>query len=85
MTGPLLTVPEVADLLGCSPKTVERIIARGDLPKVKLSPRMVRVRVRAEDVQRLIDGHLETASVAGGTGWAAGPTYPAGLRWWDGA
>lgn len=82
MTGPLLTVPEVADLLGCSPKSVERMMARGDLPKVKLSPRMVRV--RSEDVQRLIEGHLETSSAAG-TAWAKGPVYPAGSRWWEGA
>jgi excisionase family DNA binding protein len=79
VTGPLLTVPEVADLLGCSPKSVERMMARGDLPKVKLSARMVRV--RAEDVQRLIEGHLETASTAG-TALGTGPTYPAGSRWW---
>jgi excisionase family DNA binding protein len=78
----LLTMRDVGEQLRCSPKTVQRMIARGDLPAVRLSRGMVRV--RNEDVQHLIDACYETTSSAG-TAWGAGPIYPAGSRWWDDA
>ena len=78
----LLTVHEVAALLSCSPYTVRAMIRRGDLPAVRLSARMLRV--RAEDLEALVRQRLATASSAG-TAWAAGPNFPAGSRWWEGA
>jgi len=47
----LLTQSDVADILRCSPKTVGRRIASGDLPVLR-DGRMVRVRL--EDLERYI-------------------------------
>jgi len=38
----LFTTREVADLLGCSRRTVERMAARGQLRPVHIGPRLVR-------------------------------------------
>ena len=43
MTPRLLTVPDVAAHLSVSPRTVKRVLARGDLPVVRVG-RLVRVR-----------------------------------------
>lgn len=75
----LLTVTEVAELIGVKPKTVRRWIAQGELPVVRLNARMLRV--RALDVERLIAAHLDTSSTAG-TAVGAGPRFAAGTRWW---
>ena len=80
MVPALLTVRDVGELVGVSPKTVRSMIARGELPEVRLSGRMIRVWV--EDVERLITAHLETSSSAG-TAMGAGPSFPPGTRWWD--
>lgn len=54
-TGPvvlLLTLPSVAEQLGCSLSTVKRLIADGDLPTVRLAG--VR-RVRRVDLEEYVD------------------------------
>ena len=51
---PLLTKKELADLLRCSPRTVDRLRARGLIDAVKFSPRG-RVAFRREDVEALLD------------------------------
>jgi len=43
-TEPMTTADEVAELAGVSPATVLRWARDGDLPSVKLSPRVVRFR-----------------------------------------
>jgi len=49
---PLLTEQELADLLRCSPRTVDRLRSRGLIEPVKLTPGGRRV--RREDVEALI-------------------------------
>ncbi len=39
----LLTVRQVAERLNCSVRTVQRLIACGRLPVIRLGPRLVRV------------------------------------------
>jgi excisionase family DNA binding protein len=46
---------EVAERLGCSPKTVRELVATGRLNPVRLSPRG-HLRFRVEDVEALIAG-----------------------------
>ena len=50
---PLLTKQELADLLRCSPRTVDRLRSRGLIEAVKLTPGG-RVAFRREDVEALI-------------------------------
>lgn len=76
----LLTVAEVAAELRCEPRTVRRMIARGDLPVVRINQRMQRV--RRQDLDGLTQARLRRAGAATGP-WGAGATYPAGSRWWD--
>ncbi len=49
LADPLLTVPTIAAMLGVNQATVYEWIARGDLPRVKLGRRIVRVRAQALD------------------------------------
>lgn len=51
----LVSLPEAADILGLSVKTVRRYIASGDLDAVRLGQRTIRVRV--ESLDQLIDAH----------------------------
>jgi excisionase family DNA binding protein len=39
----LISVNEAADRLGLSPLTIRRLIQRGELPKVRPTPRTVRI------------------------------------------
>jgi len=57
----LLTLPEVAARLACSPALVRRLGARGMLPRVKLG-RLVRY--RASDVARLVAEGVRSAPLA---------------------
>ena len=52
----LLTVGEAAALLKVTPITVYRWLASGELPKVKLARRVVRI--RREDLERFIKDHI---------------------------
>lgn len=42
--GELNTIEQTARRLGCSKNTVRTLIRKGDLPAVRIGPRMVRVR-----------------------------------------
>lgn len=42
--GELHTIEQTAHRLGCSKNTVRALIRKGDLPAVRIGPRMVRVR-----------------------------------------
>ena len=53
----LLTYGEVADLLKVTVKTVQRMVARGDLEAIKVGPRLVRI--RAADVPGLFPEGVE--------------------------
>jgi excisionase family DNA binding protein len=48
---PLLTVPEVAELLRLSPRSIRRLIADGRLPVVCLGHA---IRIRPQDVEALV-------------------------------
>src|SRR5262249_13325721 len=50
---PLLTVPDVAELLRLSPRQVRRLIAEGRLPIVRLGRA---IRIRPQDVEALVAG-----------------------------
>ena len=45
-----LSINQVADELGCSPDTVRRMIARRELPAVRVGKRLIRV--RRVDIER---------------------------------
>lgn len=51
----LVSLPEAADILGLSVKTVRRYIAAGDLDAVRLGRRTIRIKTDALD--RLIEAH----------------------------
>lgn len=51
----LVSLPEAADILGLSVKTVRRYIASGDLDAVRLGSRTIRI--KTESLDRLIDAH----------------------------
>jgi excisionase family DNA binding protein len=51
----LVSLPEAAEILAVSPKTVRRYIAAGDLEAVRLGRRTIRI--KAESLDRLIDAH----------------------------
>ena len=51
----LVTLPEAADILGLSVKTVRRYIASGDLDAVRLGRRTIRI--KTDSLDRLIDAH----------------------------
>ena len=75
----LLTLTEVADLLGCSVATVKRRLATGALPAFR-DGRVIRVREDhlsryiAERVQRQVGGEVPATR---------GRTLPPGTRLWD--
>lgn len=51
----LVSLPEAADILGLSVKTVRRYIASGDLDAVRLGRRTIRI--KTDSLDRLIDAH----------------------------
>jgi excisionase family DNA binding protein len=51
----LVSLPEAADILGLSVKTVRRYIASGDLDAVRLGRRTIRI--KTDSLERLIDAH----------------------------
>lgn len=59
----VLTVPEVADVLRVTTKTVYALIKRGELPSFRIGRA---VRCRQEDVERFIDDRATEAKLAGG-------------------
>jgi excisionase family DNA binding protein len=73
----LLTVREAACLLACSPQTVRRRIAHGDLRAYRHG-RIVRL--EREEVLRFIAAHREIRAQTLALG--RGPRYRAGTRWW---
>ena len=64
---PLLTAPQVAELLNISPRTVRRLIARGELAVVRIGRS---VRIRAAVLERLMLG-----GYGGGDGDGSGGGY----------
>jgi len=61
----LMTTKDVARACQVSPRTVWRWLAEGRLPKVALGRS---VRVRVEDLQRLLDGATTSAAATAGGG-----------------
>ena len=57
----LFTIRETAERLGLHPKTVERMIRRGDLPSMRIGDRKG-IRVRADDLQAFIDARTIPAA-----------------------
>lgn len=53
----LYTVIEAADLLGVSRHNIYKRINAGELPTVELGDTRSKLRIRADDLQALIDGH----------------------------
>ncbi|WP_310961745.1 helix-turn-helix domain-containing protein [Nocardioides terrisoli] len=51
----LVSLPEAAEILAVSPKTVRRYIAAGELDAVRLGRRTIRI--KTESLDRLIDAH----------------------------
>ena len=49
----LLSTQEAADILGVHVQTVRQYIKRGELPAVKISPRLYKI--RPEDLERFIE------------------------------
>lgn len=56
--GKLLTRAEVAQVLGTNERHVRRMVERGELPKVKVGPK---VRVHIDDVEAYIEAQRVTA------------------------
>jgi excisionase family DNA binding protein len=54
----LLSTREAADILGVHVQTVRQYIRRGELPAVKISPRLYKV--RPEDLERFIEDKKTT-------------------------
>jgi excisionase family DNA binding protein len=54
-TRAVILTREVAERLGCSPKTVRELVATGRLNPVRLSPRG-HLRFRLEEIENLIAG-----------------------------
>ncbi|MGO3152093.1 MAG: helix-turn-helix domain-containing protein [Galactobacter sp.] len=53
LSGPQMTVLDVAELIGCEHKTVRRLIDRGELPAYRFGTSRV-LRIDPADVQRLM-------------------------------
>jgi excisionase family DNA binding protein len=51
----LIPLPEAAEILAVSVKTVRRYVAVGELDAVRLGRRTIRI--KAESIDRLIDAH----------------------------
>lgn len=79
MRSELLTVPQVADRLGCSVATVKRRVRTGELPAYR-DGRLVRV--RELDLDRYIAEHV-TRATGRGSSRRAGVTLAPGERLWD--
>lgn len=75
----LLTLPQVADRLGCSTATVKRRIRAGALPAYR-DGRLVRV--RELDLDRYIAEHVARRT-ARGSSRRAGVVLAPGERLWD--
>lgn len=58
------SVTEVAEQLGCCRETILRMIEAGDLPAFRLSRTGRAYRIRAEDVEQLINTPAETTGPA---------------------
>lgn len=56
MSGPLLTVEQVAVLLAVRPALVRQLAHRGELSSLRVGPKLIRF--RAEDVQRYVEGRI---------------------------
>jgi len=54
----LLSTQEAADILGLHVQTVRQYIRRGELPAVKISPRLYKI--RPEDLERFIEDKRTT-------------------------
>jgi excisionase family DNA binding protein len=76
----LLTLKQVADLLGCSIATVKRRIRAGALPAF-VDGRLVRV--READLARYIAERVARRGAAASSGAMSGRTLPPGSRLWD--
>ena len=59
----LLTVPEVADRLGLSTRTIRKRIAAGELPAIRLGPADTQAPVRVDEaeLERWLRGDDEAA------------------------
>lgn len=55
---PLLTISEVATLLGLSVRTVKRLLANREISFVQVSPRSA-VRIRPSEVEKFIEANTE--------------------------
>jgi excisionase family DNA binding protein len=58
-----LTVPEIAAALRCSERSVRRLVARGELPALRIGPRITRVE-RAQ-LQTFVAKAAQAASPGG--------------------
>ncbi len=56
----LVSLPEAAEILAVSVKTVRRYIAAGELDAVRLGRRTIRIRI--DSLDRIIEEHPVTAS-----------------------
>lgn len=63
ITGPLLTVAEVAEVLRVSNMTVYRLIKAGDLPALRVGKNY---RIREADLTRFLDAGTVAADEANG-------------------
>ncbi len=62
---PLLTIPEVAKLLGCSPNHIYRLIAAGAIPVVDISrpgARNTKTRITAQALDTYIEAQTRNAN-----------------------
>ena len=80
MTPRLLTLDEASGVLRCSRSTVERRIAAGLLPAVRLGRLVL---VDEADVRRMVLAAKHRHSPTGGACSPAGVTVKPGARLWD--
>jgi len=62
---PLLTIPQVADRLGISIRTVRRRIERGDIPAVRLGSGQAPIRIDSHELSEWIYGFPPRATPLG--------------------
>jgi excisionase family DNA binding protein len=75
----LLTMDEVAAIVGCSRATIKRRIASGCLPAFR-DGRLVRVRPR--DLDGFVSTHMDTRRGGGAIKGPASVTLPSGEKLW---